>query len=281
MVARRVWRRLLGHPTGALGGLVLGLFVLGSLGAPWLSAHSPVTTDFNSLLRPPSLAHPFGTDELGRDVLARVLYGGRVSLTVGVVSVALALLLGGLWGLVAGYFRGWLDSVLMRLVDALLAFPFLVLAIALAAILGPGLFNSILAISVVISPAVARLVRGQVLAEVGKDYVTAAEALGAPHSRILFRHILPNLWGPVIVQASLATANAILAEATLSFLGLGVQPPTPAWGSMLNAARGYLDSAPWLAVFPGLAIFLVVLSLNLLGDALRDALDPRTDRKLA
>ncbi len=273
---RRAWRRLLGHRMGVLGGLVLAGFVLGALFAPWLSPASPTETHFDRLLQPPSWAHPFGTDELGRDVMARVLHGGRISLAVGVVSVALALMLGGLWGLVAGYAQGWLDSVLMRLVDALLAFPFLVLAIALAAALGPGVTNSMLAITIVTSPAVARLVRGQVLAELGKDYVTAAVALGAPHSRILFRHILPNLWGPLIVQGSLSTANAILAEATLSFLGLGVQPPTPSWGSMLNVARGYLESAPWLAIFPGVAIFLVVLSFNLLGDALRDALDPRT-----
>lgn len=273
---RRVWRRLLGHRMGILGGLVVVGFALGALLAPWLSPAPPTETDFGRLLQPPSWAHPFGTDELGRDVMARVLYGGRVSLAVGMVSVALALVLGGLWGLVAGYLRGWWDSVLMRLVDALLAFPFLVLAIALAAALGPGVTNSMLAITIVTSPAVARLVRGQVLAELGKDYVTAAVALGASHFRILFRHILPNLWGPLIVQGSLSTANAILAEATLSFLGLGVQPPTPSWGSMLNVARGYLESAPWLAVFPGMAIFLVVLSFNLLGDALRDALDPRT-----
>ena len=275
-LGRRAWLRFLNHRMGVLGGLVLVSFVLGALFAPWLSSASPTETRFDRLLQPPSWAHPFGTDELGRDVFSRVLYGGRVSLAVGVVSVSLALVLGGLWGLVAGYAGGWLDSVLMRLVDALLAFPFLVLAIALAAALGPGVTNSMLAITIVTSPAVARLVRGQVLAELGKDYVTAAGALGASHARILFRHILPNLWGPLIVQGSLSTANAILAEATLSFLGLGVQPPTPSWGSMLNVARGYLESAPWLAVFPGMAIFLVVLSFNLLGDALRDALDPRT-----
>lgn len=275
-LGRKAWLRFLSHRMGVLGGLVLASFVLGALFAPWLSPALPTETHFDRLLQPPSWAHPFGTDELGRDVFSRVLYGGRVSLAVGVVSVSLALVLGGLWGLVAGYAGGWLDSVLMRLVDALLAFPFLVLAIALAAALGPGVTNSMLAITIVISPAVARLVRGQVLAELGKDYVAAAVALGASHARVLFRHILPNLWGPLIVQGSLSTANAILAEATLSFLGLGVQPPTPSWGSMLNVARGYLESAPWLAVFPGTAIFVVVLSFNLLGDALRDALDPRT-----
>jgi len=273
---RGILVRFLKHPIGALGGVLLLIFVAAVLLAPWLSPAPPTETRFDALLRPPSLAHPFGTDELGRDVFARVLFGGRVSLIVGVSSVALAMLIGGVWGLLAGYFRGWVDSLLMRLVDALLSFPFLVLAIALAAVLGPGLFNTILAITFVTSPAVARLVRGQVLAEMERDYVSAAVALGASHSRILFRHILPNIGGPLIVQGSLSTANAILAEATLSFLGLGVQPPTPSWGSMLNAARGYLEYAPWLAVFPGLAIFFVVLSLNLLGDALRDFLDPRT-----
>lgn len=274
--SRRTWRRFFAHRMGVLGGLILIGFVLSAVFAPWLSPASPEQTHFDRLLQPPSWQHPFGTDELGRDVMSRVLHGGRVSLTVGALSVSLALILGGLWGLVAGYFGGRLDSLLMRLVDALLAFPFLILAIALAAALGPGLTNSMLAIAIVTAPAVARLVRGQVLAELGKDYVTAAVALGASHSRILFRHILPNLWGSLIVQGSLSTANAILAEATLSFLGLGVQPPTPSWGSMLNAARGYLEPAPWLAVFPGLAIFLAVLSFNLLGDAIRDALDPRT-----
>jgi peptide/nickel transport system permease protein len=166
----------------------------------------------------------------------------------------------------------------MRFVDALLAFPFLVLALTLAAVLGPGLFNTILAISIVTAPSVARLVRGQVLAEIEKDYVVSAVALGASHARIVFRHVLPNLGGPLIVQGSLSTANAILAESTLSFLGLGIQPPTPSWGSMLNEARGYVESAPWLAIFPGLAIFIAVLSFNLLGDALRDAFDPRTGR---
>lgn len=257
---------------------MLTAFAFSSLFAPWLSSFSPTETDFDSLLQPPNRLHLFGTDELGRDVLVRTLYGGRVSLVVGFTAVALAMLVGGLWGLLAGYFRGWLDSLLMRFVDALLAFPFLVLALTLAAVLGPGLFNTILAISVVTSPAVARLVRGQVLAEMEKDYVVGAVALGASHARIIFRHILPNLGGPLIVQGSLSTANAILAEATLSFLGLGIQPPTPSWGSMLNAARGYLESAPWLAIFPGLAIFIAVLSFNLLGDALRDAFDPRTGR---
>lgn len=276
---REILSGLLKHPMGMFGGTFLSLFVVAVLLAPWLSPHSPTETRFDSLLRPPSFAHPFGTDELGRDVLARVLFGGRISLIVGICSVAVATLIGGFWGLLAGYFRGWVDSLLMRLVDALLSFPFLVLAIVLAAVLGPGMLNAILAIAAVISPAVARLVRGQALAEMEKDYVSAAMALGASHLRILFRHILPNISGPLIVQGSFSSANAILAEATLSFLGLGVQPPTPSWGSMLNAARGYLEYAPWLAIFPGLAIFLVVLSLNLLGDVLRDFLDPRTRKR--
>ncbi|RTI52546.1 peptide ABC transporter permease [Thermus scotoductus] len=274
----RFWRRIGTHPFGIAGGILLAVFALSALFAPWLSTFSPTATDFDSLLQPPNHLHPFGTDALGRDVLARTLYGGRVSLVVGFTAVTLAMLVGGLWGLVAGYFRGWLDSLLMRFVDALLAFPFLVLALTLAAVLGPGLFNTILAISIVTAPSVARLVRGQVLAEIEKDYVVSAVALGASHARIVFRHVLPNLGGPLIVQGSLSTANAILAESTLSFLGLGIQPPTPSWGSMLNEARGYVESAPWLAIFPGLAIFIAVLSFNLLGDALRDAFDPRTGR---
>jgi peptide/nickel transport system permease protein len=246
--------------------------------APLLSPYPPDKTDFGALQKPPSLQHPFGTDELGRDILSRVLYGARVSLSAGIFSVALALGVGGLVGLVAGYYGGWVDNLLMRLVDAMLAFPFLVLAIALAAVLGPSLQNTMLAIAVVTLPVFARLVRGQVLAEHPREYVQAAMALGAGDLRVLLGHLLPNILGPLIVQVSLSTANAILAEATLSFLGLGVQPPMPSWGSMLNAARGYLAYAPWMAIFPGLAIFMVVLAFNLIGDGLRDALDPRLRR---
>lgn len=260
----------------ALAGMVLLLLLaLGAGFAPWLSPYSPTRTDFAALQQPPSSKHLLGTDELGRDILSRILYGARVSLVAGLISVSIALVLGGVIGLVAGFYGSWLDDLLMRLTDAMLAFPFLVLAIALAAVLGPSLQNTLLAIGVVTTPVFARLVRGQALAERPRDYVQAALALGMSDGRILLRHLLPNLLGPLIVQVSLSTAAAVLAEATLSFLGLGIQPPTPSWGSMLNAARGYLTYAPWMAIFPGLAIFLAVLAFNLIGDGLRDALDPR------
>jgi peptide/nickel transport system permease protein len=263
----------------AIAGLaILLLLVLGAVFAPLLSSYSPTATDFNALQQSPSSQHWFGTDQLGRDILSRVLYGARVSLAAGLISVLIALMFGGILGLVAGYYGGWIDDVLMRLTDAMLAFPFLVLAIALAAVLGPSLQNTMLAIGIVSTPVFARLIRGQVLSERPRDYVQAAIAIGGGDGRIVLRHVLPNILGPLIVQVSLSTATAVLAEATLSFLGLGVQPPTPSWGSMLNDARGYLSQAPYMAVFPGLAIFLAVLAFNLIGDGLRDALDPRLKR---
>ena len=271
----RTFRAFLANRLAIAGMVMLLLLVLGSIFAPILVPYSPTSTDFSALQQPPSGKHWFGTDQLGRDILSRVLYGARVSLAAGLISVLLALLLGGLIGLLAGFYGGWIDDVLMRLTDAMLAFPFLVLAIALAAVLGPSLQNTMLAIGVVTTPVFARLIRGQVLAERPRDYVQAAVALGGSDGRVITRHLLPNILGPLIVQVSLSTATAVLAEATLSFLGLGVQPPTPSWGSMLNDARGYLSQAPHMALFPGLAIFLAVLAFNLIGDGLRDALDPR------
>ncbi len=263
----------------ALAGMgILLLLALGAIFAPWLTHYSPTQTDFEALQKAPSAKHLLGTDELGRDIFSRVLYGARISLVAGLISVSIALFFGGLIGLLAGFYGGWVDNVLMRLTDAMLAFPFLVLAIALAAVLGPSLQNTLLAIGIVTTPVFARLVRGQTLAERPRDYVQAAVALGSGDIRIVFNHLLPNITGSLIVQASLSTAAAVLAEATLSFLGLGIQPPTPSWGSMLNAARGYLAYTPWMAIFPGLAIFLAVLAFNLIGDGLRDALDPRTKR---
>jgi peptide/nickel transport system permease protein len=223
----------------------------------------------------PSLRHLFGTDEIGRDVLSRVIWGARASLLAGLVSVSIALALGMPLGLVSGYQGGIVDGVAMRMIDAMLAIPFLILAIALAAFLGPNLTNAMIAIGVSQMPVFARLTRAQVLAAKHEDYVEAARALGNPDRRILLRHILPNISAPILVQATLAIAAAIIAEASLSFLGLGQQPPAPSWGSMLNTAKNFLSQAPWMAVWPGLAIFTLVLSFNLLGDGLRDALDPR------
>jgi peptide/nickel transport system permease protein len=225
--------------------------------------------------KPPSLAHWFGTDEIGRDVLSRVIYGARASLLAGVVSVSISIACGVPIGLISGYVGGFLDGLLMRIVDAMLACPFLILAIALAAFLGPNLTNAMIAIGISAMPAFVRLARAQTLATKVEDYVEAARAVGNPHHRILLRHILPNILAPIMVQATLAIALAIIAEASLSFLGLGQQPPAPSWGSMLNTAKNFLDQAPWMAWWPGLAIFVVVLSFNLLGDGLRDALDPK------
>lgn len=276
--ASPAWRRFWANKPAVIGAAVLLLFALLALLAPWVSPYDPAQVFFTDLRAAPSARHLFGTDELGRDIFARVLFGARLSLTAGLVSVALAALVGSALGLLAGFVGGWLDEVIMRVVDALLALPFLVLAIALAAVLGPSLQNTMLAIAIVSTPAFARVARGQVLAERERDYAQAAVALGASNGRVLFRHLLPNLSGALTVQVTLAIAGAVLAESSLSFLGLGVQPPAPSWGSMLNAARGYLAYAPWMAFFPGLAIFLAVLAFNLLGDGLREALDPRGPR---
>jgi ABC-type dipeptide/oligopeptide/nickel transport system permease subunit len=240
-----------------------------------LAPYSPTKADLTQTLRPPSLAHPMGTDDLGRDVLSRIIYGARASLIAGVVATGIALLVGTALGIVSGYALGAVDTVVSRVTDALLAFPGLILALAITAALGPSLVNAMIAIGIVGVPRFARLARAQVLAVRGHDYVEAVRAIGASNTRILLRHIAPNILTPVIIQTSLSVAFAILTEASLSFLGLGVQPPTPSWGFMLNQGRDYIAQAPWLAVFPGVAIFLVVMAFNLLGDAIRDALDPR------
>jgi len=223
----------------------------------------------------PSWAYLFGTDEIGRDVLSRVIWGARASLMAGLVSVSISMALGIPIGLLAAYLGGWTDSIISRFTDSMLAVPFLILAIALSAFLGPSLGNAMIAIGVSAMPVFIRLTRAQVMAVKVEDYIEAARAVGNPHWRIALRHILPNVLPPLIVQASLSIAAAIIAEASLSFLGLGQQPPAPSWGSMLNTAKNYMDNAPWMAVWPGLSIFLLVLSFNLLGDGLRDALDPR------
>ncbi|MDR7543696.1 MAG: ABC transporter permease [Armatimonadota bacterium] len=243
--------------------------------APWVAPADPAKPDFGNLLQGPSRAHPLGTDDLGRDELSRVIYGARTSLLAGVVSVGLAVSVGLPLGLASGYYRGRFDTFLMRLTDALQSFPLLVLALAIAAVLGAGLTKAMIAIGIVFTPGFVRLSRAQVLSERERTYVEAARAQGASDARIVWRHILPNSLSPVLVQASLAMAAAITAEAALSFLGLGTQPPTPSWGSMLNLAQAYLSRAPHLALWPGLAIFVTVLALNLVGDGLREVLDPR------
>jgi peptide/nickel transport system permease protein len=260
----------------ALVGLWVVLIIIALAAfAPWVSPYSPIKPDFFHTLKPPDRAHLMGTDDLGRDVMSRVIFGTRTSLLAGVISVGIAVVIGLPVGLVSGFYRGRLDDVLMRITDAMLSFPFLVLALAIAAALGTGLAKAMVAIGIVFLPQFIRLARGQVLSEREQNYVEAARGLGAGDARIIGKHILPNILSPVFVQASLATAAAITAEAALSFLGLGTQPPTPSWGSMLNIAQAYLGSAPWMALWPGLAIFITVLAINLMGDGLREALDPR------
>jgi peptide/nickel transport system permease protein len=274
--ARRALRRLLRRRTAVFGLVVVVLMVLLALFAPWIAPYDPLATSFAAVRKAPSAAHWFGTDEVGRDLLARVLHGGRASLAAGVIAVSIAVGCGVPLGMLAGYAGGVIDAVISRITDAMLAIPFLILAIALAAFLGPSLGNAMIAIGITATPIFVRLSRGQVLAVRAEDFVEAARAVGNPPLRILLRHILPNILPPVIVQATLAIAAAIIAEASLSFLGLGQQPPAPSWGSMLNTAQRFLTQAPWMAVFPGLAIFASVLAFNLLGDGLRDALDPKS-----
>jgi peptide/nickel transport system permease protein len=258
-----------------LGLAVVGFFVLLALFAPWIAPYDPLATSWSAVRAGPGAAHWFGADELGRDVLSRIVWGARASLLAGLVSVSISLALGVPIGMAAGYLGRWVDALISRVTDAMLACPFLILAIALAAFLGPSLSNAMIAIGISATPVFIRLTRAQVLAAKSEDYVEAARALGNPHLRIALRHILPNIVAPLIVQATLAIAAAVIAEASLSFLGLGQQPPAPSWGSMLNTARNYVDQAPWMAIWPGVSIFLLVLSFNLLGDGLRDALDPR------
>jgi peptide/nickel transport system permease protein len=266
----RIWH----HRLGRISVLVLAALVATAFTAPLTAPYDPLAMDYDALLQAPSTAHWFGTDELGRDILSRVMYGATASLQVMGLSVAIALTAGVAIGLIAGYFRGWFDDVLMRIMDGLLAFPTMILALAIVAALGPDLVNAIIAIAIVNIPDFARLVRGQVISIRESEFIEAARAVGMSNARILRRHVWPSARGNVIVYASLKSSAALITESALSFLGLGVQPPAPTWGSMLSASLQYLD-AWWMAIFPGLAIFITILALNFLGDALRDALDAR------
>jgi peptide/nickel transport system permease protein len=267
---------VLDHPRILVGLTLLAVLAVVALLAPWISPHNPIAVDADNARLPPGPSHLFGTDELGRDVFSRVLWGGRISLPVAFVAVGVGLIVGGLTGLAAGYRGGASDLLLMRLVDAILAFPALILAIALVAALGPSLRNAMIAIGIVQIPVYARLTRAQVLQIKSLDFVTAARALGASPVRIIGRHMLPNLLNPLIVQVSLSAAFGMLAEATLSFLGLSAPPPTPDWGFMINTGQSFLVNGDWwMTVGPGAAICLAVFGFNWLGDALRDALDPR------
>jgi peptide/nickel transport system permease protein len=272
---QRAWRVGRRRPAALAGVVVVLLFVVMALGAPWIATSDPLRTDWSQIRKAPTWAHPFGTDDLGRDGFSRLVWGARISMQAGVFSILLAIAIGVPVGLVAGYYRGPLDQAIMRLTDAWLAFPFLILAIGLVTILGPSLTNATLAIGLGATPTYIRLTRGLVLSASQEDYVHGARALGAGALRVMARHILPNIVSAILVQATVAVPTAIIAEAVLSFLGLGVQPPAPSWGTMLNAAQQFLESAPWMAYWPGLAIFVLALSFNLAGDGLRDVLDPR------
>ena len=275
---RRTLARLRRRPLAVAGLVVASLFVLMALFAPLIAPYDPAATNFSAVLQGPSAAHIMGTDDLGRDVFSRVVFGARASLEAGVLATLLALVVAVPLGLMAGYYRGWWDPVISRVSDVMLAFPFLIVAVGMAAIFGPSLRNVVVALGVAAIPWVVRVTRGEALALREQEFVRAAVANGAGDRTILARHMLPNMAGVLLVQATVWIPQAIIGEAVLSFLGLGVQPPTPSWGSMLSAAQPFISIDAWLAVWPGLAIFLATLSFNLLGDGLRDVFDPRTQR---
>ncbi|MEW9031522.1 MAG: ABC transporter permease [Planifilum fimeticola] len=274
---RDVLRSLLRHRSAVIGGVIVLFFLMIALLADFIAPYDYAERS-EDLLQPPSAEHWFGTDETGRDIFSRVLYGARISLRVGFFAIAGSIVIGSFLGLIAGFYGGWRDVVISRLFDILLAFPSILLAIAIVAMLGPGLNNALLAIAIINIPTFGRLMRSQVLSVKQEDFVLAARAMGMTNRRILFRHILPNSWTPIMVQGTLGFATAVIEAAALGFLGLGAQPPQPEWGTMLADARGFIQLAPWTMVFPGLAIMLTVLGFNLLGDGMRDVLDPRMKR---
>ncbi len=279
---RSLWgdamRRLRQNPGSMIGLALLIIIATMAILAPWVTRYDPVEIVASERLKPPSVQYWMGTDAFGRDIYTRIVYGGRISLQVGIISVSIAATMGVTGGLLAGYFGGWTDSFIMRLADITLAFPGILLALVVIAILGPSLFNAMIAVGIAAAPTYARVTRGLVLKTKATTYVEAAVAVGSPPSRVIMRHILPNILGSLIVVATLGVAGAIIAGAALSFLGLGARPPTPEWGLILSEGRSYLRHASWITTFPGLAIMLTVLSINLLGDGLRDALEPRMTR---
>jgi peptide/nickel transport system permease protein len=268
-------KRFVRSRTGLFGAIVLLIVVIAAILASFVSPYSPTRQDFRVERQPPSLQHLMGTDEFGRDVLSRVIWGAQASLEAGAVAATIALLVGVTLGLLAAFYGGRADNLIMRVMDVVLAFPYILLAIAIVAILGPGLLNAMIAIGIVYVPHYARVARGSVLSVRARDYVEAARALGAGDGRVMLQHVLPNTLAPIIVQTTLCVGTAIIDTAGLSFLGLGTQPPTPDWGNMLSAGRSYVIDSPWIATFPGVAILVTVLAFNLMGDALRDAFDPR------
>nr|PZN60832.1 MAG: ABC transporter permease [Sphaerobacter thermophilus] len=271
---RRFWREVRRNWFALVGAIYLVIVTLAAVAAPIVATHPPNEQRLLGRLERPSREHWLGTDELGRDEFSRLVYGARISLFIGLIGTAGALCLGTLIGLASGFFGGWTDILLMRLIDIMYAFPGILLAILIVAVMGPGLSNLIIALTIWGTPTLSRIVRSSVLSLKAQEYVEAAHAMGASRSRIIFRHLLPNCMAPIIVYATLGVAGALLTAAGLGFLGLGVQPPTAEWGAMLSVGRGYLREGPHLMIFPGLMIFLTVISLNLIGDALRDALDP-------
>lgn len=276
--SQKAWNRFKRNRAALIGLVAVLLGTLLAIFAPIVAPYDPIKIDLRTSRQVPSSENLLGTDELGRDILSRIIYGFRISLTIGLVSVAVGLSFGVLLGAPSGYFGGWLDIVVMRAVDIMMSFPAILLAIIVVTILGPGLYNAMLAVGLAQVPLYSRLVRGLTLKLKSEDYVDAARALGASNSRIIFRHILPNCLSPLIVQATLNIASAILSAAVLGFLGLGAAPPTPEWGAMLSSGRLYMRVAPHISIFPGLAIMVTVLAFNLMGDGLRDALDPRMSR---
>jgi peptide/nickel transport system permease protein len=272
---RMAARRFLTHPTGMTGAIIIGFLVVFAVFGQALAPYEPNTMSFGEEFASPSPSHWFGTDDFGRDILSRVLYGARISLLVGAIAVSLATVVGSSLGMIAGYGPRWLDEIIMRTMDVLFAFPTILLAIAIMAMLGKGVQNAMIAIGIVYVPIFARIARGEVIATKNEDFVEVARALGAGHPLILIQHILPNILAPIIVEISLSLSFAILAEAALSFFGLGTQPPDPSWGRMLSEGRDFFRQSIWLGIFPGLAIMLTVMGFNFLGDGLRDVLDPK------
>lgn len=273
----RVLSKFLSNKSAVIGATIVIVFALLAILAPWISPFDPIKANFLAVRKAPSALHWLGTDELGRDILSRLFWGARTSLMAGCVSVVIAIAIGVPLGLLAGYWQGWIDSVISRIIEAMLSCPFLVLAIALGAFLGPSIGNAMIAIGLSAMPIFARLTRAQVMNIRNEEYIEGARAIGLPDRWIIVKYVLPNVMSPIVVQATLAIASAIITEASLSFLGLGQQPPYASWGAMLNTARSFLVQSPWMSLFPGLAIFLAVQGFNLLGDGLRDALDPRAD----
>lgn len=277
--SNRLWidalLRIMKSKTSFIGLCIIMVLIITALLAPLIATHSPTDQSIIDRYQAPSSEHYLGTDELGRDIFSRIVYGTRISIQIGIIAVGISMIIGVLLGAIAGYFGKWIDQVIMRLIDILMAFPSILLAIALVAVLGPSLRNAMIAVGIVGVPQFARIVRAAVLSVKETEYIEAAKAIGAKHGRIIVQHVLPNCVAPIIVQATLGIGTAILDAAGLSFLGLGAQPPTPEWGAMLSDGRSALQTAPWVIAFPGVAIFFVVLGFNLFGDGLRDALDPR------